>query len=70
MDISELREQINEIDHEIVELYGRRMETARAIGRYKREHNLHVLDSERERRMQNKVAGEAGGENEQGGGEL
>lgn len=66
MDISELREQINEIDHEIVELYGRRMETARAIGRYKREQNLPVLDSERERSLLNKVAEQAGEENEQG----
>ena len=66
MDISELREQINEIDHEIVELYGRRMETAQAIGRYKREHNLPVLDSERERSLLNKVAEQAGEENEQG----
>ena len=66
MDISELREQINEIDHEIVELYVRRMETARAIGRYKREHNLPVLDSERERSLLNKVAEQAGEENEQG----
>ena len=66
MDISELREQINEIDHEIVELYGRRMEAARAIGRYKREHNLPVLDSERERSLLNKVAEQAGEENEQG----
>jgi len=66
MDINGLREQINEIDHEIVELYGRRMETARAIGRYKREHNLPVLDSERERNLLNKVAEQAGEENEQG----
>ena len=66
MDINELREQINEIDCGIVELYGKRMETARAIGRYKREHNLPVLDSERERSLLNKVAEQAGEENEQG----
>ena len=66
MDISELREQINETDRQIVELYGKRMETARAIGRYKREHNLPVLDSERERSLLNKVAEQAGEENEQG----
>lgn len=66
MDINELREQINEIDRGIVELYGKRMETARAIGRYKREHNLPVLDSERERNLLNKVAEQAGEENEQG----
>jgi len=66
MDISELREQINETDRQIVELYGKRMETVRAIGRYKREHNLPVLDSERERSLLNKVAEQAGEENEQG----
>ena len=36
------------------------------IGRYKREHNLPVLDSERERSLLNKVAEQAGEENEQG----
>ena len=66
MDISELRKQINQIDREIVELYGKRMETAREIGRYKREHNLPVLDSERERELLNRVAEQAGEENERG----
>ena len=66
MDISELREQINQIDHEIVELYGKRMETAREIGRFKREHNLPVLDSERERELLNRVAEQAGKDNERG----
>ena len=66
MDISELREQINQIDHEIVELYGKRMETAREIGRFKREHNLPVLDSERERELLNRVAEQAGEDNERG----
>ena len=66
MDINELREQIDEIDRKIVELYGRRMETASAIGLYKREHNLPVLDSERERNLLNKVAEQAGEDNEQG----
>ena len=66
MDINELREQIDEIDRKIVELYGRRMETASAIGLYKREHNLPVFDSERERNLLNKVAEQAGEDNEQG----
>ena len=66
MDISELREQINQIDHEIVELYGKRMETAREIDRFKREHNLPVLDSERERELLNRVAEQAGEDNERG----
>ena len=66
MDISELREQIDDIDRGLVELYCRRMETARAIGRYKREKGLPVLDSERERNLLNRVAEQAGKEYEQG----
>ncbi len=66
MEISELREQIDDIDRKLVELYCRRMDTAREIGRYKRENNLPVLDSERERNLLNKVAEQAGEENEQG----
>ena len=66
MDITELREQIDGIDRQMVELYCRRMETARAIGRYKREKGLPVLDSERERQLLNKVAEQAGEENGQG----
>ena len=66
MDIKDLREQIDEIDRQLVDLYCRRMDTARAIGRYKRENALPVLDSERERALLNKVAEQAGDENEQG----
>ena len=66
MEISELREQIDDIDRKLVELYCRRMDTAREIGRYKRENNLPVRDSERERALLNKVADLAGAENEQG----
>ena len=66
MDINELREIIDETDREIVNLYGKRMETARAIGRYMREHNLPVFDSERERNRLNHVAEQAGEDYEQG----
>ena len=66
MDINELRQQIDDIDRRLVDLYCRRMDTAREIGRYKRENNLPVLDSERERSLLNKVAEQAGEENEQG----
>ena len=66
MDINELRQQIDDIDRRIVDLYCRRMDVARAIGRYKQENNLPVLDSERERNLLNKVAELAGEENEQG----
>ena len=66
MDIKDLREQIDEIDRQLVDLYCKRMDTARAIGRYKRENALPVLDSERERALLNRVAEQAGDENEQG----
>lgn len=66
MDIRELRDRIDEIDSQIVKLYCRRMETAREIGQYKRENGIPVLDSERERNLLNKVAEQAGAENEQG----
>ena len=61
MDIQELRTQIDRIDNELVRLYRERMETAREIGRYKREHRLPVLDPERERKLLDRV-GEAAGE--------
>ncbi len=66
MNLHELRQQIDDIDRQLVDLYCRRMDTAREIGRYKRENNLPVLDSERERNLLNKVAEQAGEEYEQG----
>ncbi len=66
MGLEELRERIDAIDTELVRLYGERMETARQIGRYKREHQLPVLDTERERALLNRVGEAAGAENENG----
>lgn len=66
MDIRELREQIDEIDRQLVGLYCRRMEIARTIGRYKQEKGLPILDSEREKALLDKVAKQAGPENGEG----
>lgn len=66
MDIRELREQMDGIDRQLVELYCRRMDLAQEIGQYKKENHLPVLDSERERILLNKVAEQAGEENELG----
>ena len=60
MDIKELREQIDGIDRELVDLYCRRMETAREIGRFKRENNLPVRDSGREKELLDRAAEQAG----------
>lgn len=66
MDIQDLRKQIDQIDAGLVELYKQRMETAGRIGAYKRENNLPVYDSERERSLLNRVGALAGEEYENG----
>ena len=47
MDLMELREQINEIDSEMLKLFLRRMEVAENVAEYKRQNGLPVLDAER-----------------------
>ena len=66
MEIRELNEQINEIDRRIVELYCRRMEAAREVGRFKRENRIPIPDPEQERKQLNAAAEQAGEEYEQG----
>lgn len=66
MDIQDYRAKIDQVDSEMVRLYGERMEITKEIGRYKREHNLPVLDTERERNLLNRVGEMAGEENENG----
>ena len=66
MAIEELRKEIDRIDSEMVRLYAKRMETARKIGQYKREHRLPVTDTQRERELLNRVGEEAGAENGNG----
>ena len=43
MDIKELREQINEIDEKLVELFLKRMEVSAGVAAYKKERGLPVL---------------------------
>ena len=66
MDIQELREQIDRIDSEIIRLYDERMEMARKIGQYKKEHRLPVRDETREQELLDRVGKEAGTAHEQG----
>ncbi len=60
MDLSELREQINEIDSEMLKLFLRRMEVAENVAEYKRQNGLPVLDAERERELLANIAQQAG----------
>lgn len=57
MDITELREQLNEVDNELVATFERRMELAKQIAEYKRQNNVSVSDRTREREVVNRVTG-------------
>ena len=48
MNLLELREQIDEIDHSLVSLLEKRMDVSAAIAEYKRKNNTKVLDAARE----------------------
>ncbi|MDO4493081.1 MAG: prephenate dehydratase domain-containing protein [Clostridia bacterium] len=55
MDIREARNQIDSIDNELIRLFSERMNLAAEISRYKKEHNMPVLDAGRERVIIQKV---------------
>lgn len=55
MDLSALREQIDEIDGRIVELYESRMEAARQVAEYKIENGKQVFDKAREEEKLSRV---------------
>lgn len=60
MDLMELREQINEIDREMLDLFLRRMQVSSNVAEYKRKNGLPVLDAARERELLANIAGQAG----------
>ena len=62
MSMEEYRSQINDIDKEIVRLYAERMEVVKSIGKYKKENNLPVKDSRREKELLEKITEMAGEE--------
>ncbi len=55
MDIEKLRIQIDEIDNEITNLFGKRMEISNLVSRYKKENRLTVIDRSREREILSRV---------------
>ncbi len=59
MDINELRQQINDIDKQIVELFNKRMGVSLGVAQYKIESGMPVLDKTRERAILEKVASES-----------
>ena len=46
--LEELRAQIDEIDSQMIALFEKRMDVTRQVGEYKKEHDLPVLDRQRE----------------------
>ncbi|MBE6916816.1 MAG: bifunctional chorismate mutase/prephenate dehydratase [Ruminococcaceae bacterium] len=62
MELKELRAQIDEIDQELVTLFGKRMEICAAIGDYKVANNMPVFVPAREREKLLDVAQQAGPE--------
>lgn len=55
MDLNEARKIIDRVDKELVQLIEERMEAVVEVGKYKREHNLPVLDTNREKVVLDKV---------------
>ncbi len=60
MDLNKCREQIDSIDKQIVDLFVKRMETAKEVAQYKKENGISVYDAERERKLLEKVEELAG----------
>ncbi len=65
MELTELREQIDEIDRQLVELFTRRMGVCADVARYKKESGMNVLDASRERALLGKVSELSGEEFEE-----
>ena len=59
MDLQQLRQQIDGIDEQLVQLFCRRMEICGDVARYKKENGLPVLDSGRERSKVNALMQQA-----------
>ena len=60
MSLEQMREEINQIDQELVDLFRRRMELSKSIGAYKQANQLPVQDPARERELLGRVAEQAG----------
>lgn len=63
MELEKLRTEIDELNHEILDLLNKRLEVVRKVGEYKKTNGLEVLDSVREEEIYNrlgKIADEKG----------
>ncbi len=65
MELKELRNEIDGIDRELVELFKKRMNVAASVAEYKRKNDMPVLDASRERALLEKVSELSGEEFEE-----
>lgn len=59
-DLLEIREQINNIDNQIIELWKERMALSLEVAKYKKENHIPILDSKREAELLNRIGDMAG----------
>ena len=59
-DLSEIRQEIDRVDRELIDLFRRRMGCAKAVGLYKKENGLPVLNPAREEEILDRVEQEGG----------
>ena len=55
MDLNEIRQEIDKIDSQLIELLERRMDCTKAVGEYKQAHNIPILDTKRQQLILDKV---------------
>lgn len=65
MELKELREQIDRIDKELVDLFIQRMNVSANVAEYKKQNNMRVLDPSRERALLQKISELSGEEFEE-----
>ena len=49
MDLEQLRDGINNIDHQLMELLDKRLELVKQVGVYKKENELPIVDNDRQK---------------------
>ena len=60
MELSEIREKIDAVDDQLLDLFLRRMDLSEEVAAYKNEHHLPILNKERERAILAKVTEKSG----------
>jgi len=58
MDLQKLREQIDNIDDSILELFKMRLNMVGMVAEYKKQNNLPILNAEREREILERICSE------------